>query len=357
MTIFKSALIAIGMILTPVVVLAQTPATAPAPVAAPTISAVDAKADAAAPAVAASVAATPATPVTSIGTSAPTNGVGQPISGAYGLQAQVTDIGQRAANMHNYILMPVMTVISLFVLGLLMWIIVRYRRAANPVASKTSHNTFIEVVWTLIPVLILVGISIPSISLLAAQYKPAPANAVTLKAIGNQWYWTYEYPDYGLEITSNMLSESDAKAKGEPVQLAVDNRVVLPVGTPIKLLTTGADVIHSWAMPAFWIKMDAVPGRINETSFTIAKTGVYYGQCSELCGDRHGFMPIGVEVVSKEDFEKWVRAKGGKMPGDAPAAAAPAAVAPTTAAALTPAAPVAAPVTETAAAPAAAAKN
>lgn len=356
MTILKSALIAIGMILTPVAVLAQTPATAPAPVAAPTISAADAKADAAA----APVAAAPAAPVTTIGTSAPVDGVGQPISGAYGLQAQVTDVGQRAANMHNYILMPVMTVISLFVLGLLLWIVVRYRRAANPVASKTSHNTFIEVVWTLIPVLILVGISIPSISLLAAQYKPAPSNAVTLKAVGNQWYWTYEYPDHGIEITSNMLPEAEAKAKGEPVQLAVDNRVVLPVGTPVKLLTTAADVIHSWAMPAFWIKMDAVPGRINETSFTIAKTGVYYGQCSELCGDRHGYMPIAVEVVSKEDFEKWVRAKGGKMPGDAPAAAAPAAAALTTAAtaaAPTPAAPVAASVTEAAAAPAAAAKN
>lgn len=349
------------MILAPVAVLAQTPATAPAPVAAPTISAVDVKADTAAPAVAAPVAATPAAPVTTIGTSAPVDGVGQPIPGAYGLQAQVTDLGQRAANMHDYILVPMMISISLVVLGLLFWIIVRFRRAANPVASKTSHNTFIEVVWTLIPVLILVGISIPSISLLAAQYKPAPANAVTLKAIGNQWYWTYEYPDHGIEITSNMLSKEDAKAKGEPNQLAVDNRVVLPVGTPIKLLTTGADVIHSWAMPAFWIKMDAVPGRINETSFTVAKTGVYYGQCSELCGDRHGYMPIGVEVVSKEDFEKWVRAKGGKMPGDAPAAAPPPSAAPaaaqTSAAAPTPAAPVAAPVTEAAAAPAASAKN
>jgi cytochrome c oxidase subunit II len=346
MTILKSALIAIGMMIAPAALMAQAPATAPAPVAAPAISAVDTKTDAAAT----PVATAPAAPVTKIGTSSPVDGIGQPVAGAYGLQPQVTDIGQRAADMHNYILMPVMTVISLFVLGLLLWIVVRYRRAANPAASKTSHNTFIEVVWTLIPVLILVGISIPSISLLAAQYKPAPSNAVTLKAIGNQWYWSYEYPDHGIEITSNMLSKADALAKGEPDQLAVDNRVVLPVGTPVKLLTTAADVIHSWAMPAFWIKMDAVPGRINETSFTVEKTGVYYGQCSELCGDRHGYMPIGVEVVSKEDFATWVRAKGGKMPGDAPPAA-------PTAAAPTPAAPVAAPVTEAAAAPAAAAKN
>jgi cytochrome c oxidase subunit 2 len=227
-----------------------------------------------------------------------------------------------------------MAVISLFVLGLLLFVMARFRRAANPTSSKTSHNTVIEVIWTLVPVLILVGIAVPSISLLAAQFKPAPANAVTLKAIGNQWFWSYEYPDYGVSFDANMLSDEDAKAKGEPRLLAVDNRVVLPVNTPIKLVTIGNDVIHSWAVPAFWIKMDSVPGRLNETTFTVEKTGVYYGQCSELCGDRHGFMPIGVEVVSKEDFASWVRAKGGKMPGDA--AAAPAASAT--------AAPVAAPI-------------
>jgi cytochrome c oxidase subunit II len=170
--------------------------------------------------------------------------------------------------------------------------------------------------------------------LLAAQFKPAPAGAITLKAIGNQWYWVHNYPDHGVEITSNMLPEAEAKAKGEPRLLAVDNRIVLPVNTPIRLLTTANDVIHAWAIPAFWIKLDAVPGRINETSFTVEKTGVYYGQCSELCGIKHGFMPIGVEVVSKEDFATWIRAKGGKMPGEVvPAAAAPAA---------TPAAPAAA---------------
>ena len=223
-----------------------------------------------------------------------------------------------------------MVIISFFVLGLLFWVVARFRRAANPVASKTSHNTFIEVAWTLIPVLILVGISIPSIKLLAAQYKPPPANAVTLKAIGNQWYWSYEYPDHGIELTANMLPKEEALARHEPDQLAVDNRVVLPVNTPIKLVTTATDVIHAWAMPAFWIKMDAVPGRLNETSFTVTKTGVYYGQCSELCGDRHGYMPIGVEVVSKKDFAEWVKAKGGKMPGEAaPAAPAAAVSAPT----------------------------
>jgi cytochrome c oxidase subunit II len=182
--------------------------------------------------------------------------------------------------------------------------------------------------------------------LLAAQFKPPTdivdakgnviAKVVTLKATGNQWYWTHNYPDLGVEVTSNMLPDAEAKATGEPRLLAVDNRIVLPVNTPIRLLTTANDVIHAWAIPAFWIKLDAVPGRINETSFTVEKTGVYYGQCSELCGIKHGFMPIGVEVVSQEDFAKWVRAKGGKMPGDAAPTAAPAA--PTA----TPAAPAAA---------------
>ena len=325
----KAAVIAIGLMLAPAPSMAQTStATTSAPVAA-------------APVATTTEAAKP-TPTT-IGTSRPDPMIGQPVAGKIGLQPQVTDLGIRAANMHDYILTPIMVIISLFVLGLMLWVSARYRRGANPEASKTTHNTFIEVVWTLVPVLVLVGIAIPSISLLAAQYKPAPANAVTLKAIGNQWFWEYEYPDYGVKVTSNMLSDADAAAKGEPKLLGVDNRVVLPVGTPVKLITTANDVIHSWAVPAFWIKMDAVPGRLNETSFTVEKTGVYYGQCSELCGIKHGFMPIGVEVVSKADFETWIRAKGGHMPGEekaAPAAAstaaaetAPAAAAPANAAA------------------------
>jgi cytochrome c oxidase subunit II len=346
MKIIKPAFVALMMLFSAQGSFAQTPA---APITAPTAPPVEAKVAPAAvtpPATANAPtanavdakAAAPAQPVTTIGTSAPVDGIGQPVAGAITIQPQVTEIGQQALDMHNYILMPVMVVISLFVLGLMFWVVARFRRNANPVPSKTTHNTFIEVVWTLVPVIILVGISIPSIKLLAAQYQPAPANAVTLKAIGNQWYWSYEYPDNGVEVTANMLSDADAKARKEPAQLAVDNRVVLPVNTPIKLLTTANDVIHAWAMPAFWIKMDAVPGRINETSFTITKTGVYYGQCSELCGDRHGYMPIGVEVVSKEDFATWIRAKGGKMPGDeAPAAATPApAVAPAPTAAATP---------------------
>ena len=326
MTKFKPIIMTVCLLFAPAVAFAADTATmAPAPIAAPSLS----------PDAAVVTPSAAAAPVTTIGTSKSDPAIGQPIEGQIGLQPQVTKLGQQAAWMHDLILVPMMAVISLFVLGLLLFVMARFRRAANPTSSKTSHNTVIEVIWTLVPVLILVGIAVPSISLLAAQFKPAPANAITLKAIGNQWFWSYEYPDYGVSFDANMLSDEDAKAKGEPRLLAVDNRVVLPVNTPIKLVTIGNDVIHSWAVPAFWIKMDSVPGRLNETTFTVEKTGVYYGQCSELCGDRHGFMPIGVEVVSKEDFASWVRAKGGKMPGDK--AAAPAVT--------TAAAPLAAPIT------------
>jgi len=250
--------------------------------------------------------------------------VGLPIDGRFGLQPQVTKNGEFAHWMHNDVLVPVITMICVLVLLLLAWVVFRYRRAANPVPSKTSHNTLVEVLWTLGPVVILVLIAIPSIGLLQAQFKPAPAGAVTLKAIGNQWYWTYQYPDHGgIEITANMLKEKDQVAPGErartdadgPRLLAVDNRIVLPVGVPIRLITTSNDVIHSWAIPAFWMKLDAVPGRLNETSFTIEKPGLYFGQCSELCGARHAFMPIAVQAVPPAQFAAWVAAKGGQMPG------------------------------------------
>ena len=250
-------------------------------------------------------------------------GIGQPTNGVYGLQPQVTPNGKFAHWMHNVVLVPTITAISLFVLALLAWVVFRYRRAANPVPSKTSHNTTIEVLWTLLPVLALVLIAVPSIGLLQAQFKPAPAGAVTLKAIGNQWYWTYQYPDHGgFEITANLLKEKGEAAAGErtrtdadgPRLLATDNRIVLPVGVPIRLITTANDVIHSWAVPAFWIKLDAIPGRLNETSFTIDKPGVYFGQCSELCGARHAYMPIAVEAVTPAQFAAWIRAKGGTMP-------------------------------------------
>jgi cytochrome c oxidase subunit 2 len=240
--------------------------------------------------------------------------VGQP-TGAWGFQPQVTPIGQEAAWFHNKILMPLITIISVFVLVLLLYVIIRFRRSANPAPSRTTHNTVLEVLWTLLPVLILVGIAVPSIRLLAHQYSPPKAD-LTIKATGNQWYWTYTYPDHGgFEIVSNGLKDADAKARGEPRLLAVDERMVVPVGATVKMIVTAADVIHSWGVPAFWVKMDAVPGRLNETWFKTDRPGIYYGQCFELCGARHAYMPIAVEVVPRAQFAAWVAAKGGTMPG------------------------------------------
>ena len=253
---------------------------------------------------------------------APEAGIGVP-DGRRGLQDQVTEIGQQAADFHDNWLLVLCVVISVFVLGLLAYAMIRFRRSANPEPSRTSHNTLIEVLWTIIPVLILVAIAVPSIKLINAQYSPPPAD-VTVKVIGNQWYWTYEYPDHGgIELVSNMLKEQDEVAEGEryrtdadgPALLAVDERIVIPAGKTVKFLVTSADVIHSFAVPAFWTKMDAVPGRINETWVKVDRPGVYFGMCSELCGARHGYMPIAVEVVPEEQFNAWVASKGGSLPG------------------------------------------
>ncbi len=242
---------------------------------------------------------------------------GQPENWGWTFQPQYTENGETALFLHNAILMPIIVIISLFVLGLLLWVIAKYRRGAHPVPSKTSHNATLEVVWTLVPALILLGVAIPSINLIRAQYKPAPADAITVKATGWQWYWTYSFPDNGdFEITSNMMDEAEAKAKGFPGQLEVDNRLVLPVGVPIRLQTTAADVIHSFAVPSLWFKLDAVPGRINEKVLTIKEPGIYYGQCSELCGARHGYMPIAIEAVPMARWQQWVTSQGGTLGGD-----------------------------------------
>ncbi|QMW22640.1 cytochrome c oxidase subunit II [Sandaracinobacteroides saxicola] len=277
---------------------------------------------------------------------APTPGIGQP-DGGWDLQTPVTPIGKEAASLAQHVLDPLMVAISLFVLGLLAWVVIRYRAAANPTPSTTTHNFTIEVIWTLLPALILVFIAVPSFRLLANQYDPPKAD-VTIKATGHQWYWSYEYPDYG-DISFDALPK-EAKELGPndgPLHLEVDNRVVVPAGATVKMLITAADVLHSWAMPAFWVKMDAIPGRITETWFKVDRPGVYYGQCSELCGTKHGFMPIAVEVLPREKFLDWVRMKqkeGGITPvgpgiaAPVSAAAAPAAAAPAAPAAETPAA-------------------
>jgi len=297
---------------------------------APQLGFADAPANVAAPTAivtpAASNVATPAEPAHA----KPVDGIGQPVSGYIGLQPQVTENGRFAAWMHDWLLLPLITFISLFVLGLLFLVMIRFRRAANPVSSKNSHNTVIEVIWTLVPALILMVVFVPSLKLLLAQYAKVGADALTVKVTGNQWYWSYKYPDNGdFEIVSNMLSDEQAKAAGEPRLLGVDNRLVVPVNTPIKVITTSADVIHSFVVPAFWTKMDAVPGRLNETSFKADKVGVYYGQCSALCGARHAYMPIAVEVVPQATFNQWILAHGGKLKGvaAAPATAAAAPVA------------------------------
>ncbi len=249
---------------------------------------------------------------------------GAPESGALTFQEQFSADGEFALFMHDAILMPIITAICLLVLALLIWVVVRYNRRANPVPSKTSHNTLIEVIWTVVPVLLLVVIAIPSITLLARQYESPPADALTVKATGYQWYWGYTYPDNGgFEVISNMLDEGEAIARGEPAQLAVDNRMVVPAGEPIRIQVAGADVIHSFGIPSLWFKIDAVPGRINERMLFIKEPGIYYGQCMELCGARHAYMPIAIEAVPRPRFEAWVRSKGGTLGEPDPTAPAP----------------------------------
>jgi cytochrome c oxidase subunit 2 len=336
-TFLKLFAIAAAFGMAPATALAATHAPA-APAPAPPASASSAPAasdqggnSAAAPAAPAAAAPAPL---------APTHGIGQPTAEDYGLQQPVSPIGVRGLWFHDWILMPLIIVISVFVLFLLLWVCFRYRRGANPVPTRNTHNTFLEIIWTGLPVLILVAIAVPSIDLLHAQYDPPRAD-LTVKVTGNQWYWSYEYPDMGINFDSNILTDDQARTRGEPRQLAVDNRMVVPVGAVVKVITTASDVIHSFGVPALWIKMDAVPGRLNETWFRADRPGVYYGVCYELCGARHGYMPIAVEVVSREAFAQWAASRGGHMPGARPAAPAPAAppatVAATEATASTPA--------------------
>ena len=302
--------------------------------------------------------------------------MGQPTPGGIGLQPAASPLKHEAHIFHDAILMPIITAICVLVLGLIIWIAVRYNAKSNPVPAKWSHNTLIEIIWTVLPVMILVGISLFSFRLLFA-YHDMPTPDLTVKATGNQWNWAYEYPDQGIaEYISAMLPEDEARAQNVPYRLAADEPIVVPVGKTVRVLVTAADVIHAFALPAFGLKTDAVPGRVNETWFRAERTGVFYGQCSELCGVDHAFMPIQINVVTQAEFEAWVVSKGGSMtprtaeeaPGGTTAqvaagttgaatttdAAAPAAI-PTAQTATTPAASAttAAPATAPAAAPAA----
>ncbi|MBA4788339.1 MAG: cytochrome c oxidase subunit II [Pseudomonadota bacterium] len=253
-------------------------------------------------------------------------GMGQPSDWQINLQGAATPVME---NIHsfNIFLLVIITAIVLFVMVLLAIVMVRFNERANPVPSKTSHNTLIEVAWTVVPVLILVAIAIPSFRLLHQELH-IPEPDMTVKVTGHQWYWSYEYPDNGgFGFDSLMVAEKDLKP-GQPRLLAVDNEVVVPVNKTVRIQVTAGDVIHSFAVPSFGVKIDALPGRLNESWFKATREGVYYGQCSELCGRDHAFMPIAVRVVSEDQFNAWVaqaKQKYSAAPAPTSVAAAPAA--------------------------------
>ena len=223
-----------------------------------------------------------------------------------GFQAAASPVMEQIEDFHR-LLVWIIVAVCLFVLGLLVWIVIKYRAGANAVPSKVHHNTLLEVAWTLIPVIILVFIAVPSFRLLYFE-AAVPKPDVTIKAIGKQWFWTYEYPGSaaGFTFDSLGLSDADAAKANKPRLLGTDNAIYVPVNKVIAVDTVGADVIHSWAMPQMGVKMDAVPGRTNHTWFKATQTGVFYGQCSELCGARHAYMPIELQVVSEADYAAWL---------------------------------------------------
>jgi cytochrome c oxidase subunit 2 len=231
-------------------------------------------------------------------------GSGQPTNWQLGFQQSATPVMDNITWFHDFLLI-VITLITIFVLALLVIIAVRFNAKANPTPSRTTHHTLLEVAWTVIPVVILVAIAVPSFRLLFFQLT-IPQADVTIKATGKQWFWTYNYPDHGkFEFDSLMVQQKDLKPD-QPRLLAVDNEVVVPVNKVVRMQVIGADVIHAFAVPSFGIKIDAIPGRLNETWFKAEREGVYYGQCSELCGKDHAFMPIAVRVVKEADFNAWV---------------------------------------------------
>ena len=222
-----------------------------------------------------------------------------------GFQPAGSPIMETIHGFHNYIFV-IITIITIFVLALLVWCILRFNSKANPVPSRTSHNTVIEVIWTVVPVLILLIIAIPSFRLLYDK-ETTPSDAdITVKAVGYQWYWGYEYPDNGDFAFNSIMLQEDELQEGQPRLLAVDREMVVPAGQTIRLIVTAADVIHSFAMPTFGLKVDAIPGRLNEAWFRADQPGVYYGQCSEICGRDHAFMPIAIRVLPQADYDAWL---------------------------------------------------
>lgn len=241
-------------------------------------------------------------------------GVGVPVKGGFYLQESVTPVMDDLTTVYNLVSYIIAGIVA-FVLGLMAYIMIRFREKANPVPSKTSHNTLIEVIWTIAPVLILLVIAVPSMQLLYLQDR-LPETEVTVKAVGNTWNWEYSYPDHE-EIDSfvaNPLDKTQSTEAGKPYLLATDAALVVPVNTKVKVLVTSVNNMHAWTVPSFGIKMDAVPGIINETWFEVYEEGTYYGQCSEICGIRHYYMPIEVKVVSKDAYARWI-ANGGSFDG------------------------------------------
>ena len=228
----------------------------------------------------------------------------QPKDWQLGFQNPASDGMRDIVNFHNNLLLPVIIAISVFVLFLMIYTCIRFRESKNPVPSKTTHNVAVEVLWTLIPCLILIVMAVPSFKILYKQ-DTIPKADLTVKAVGYQWYWGYEYPDENIIFESYMIKEDELK-ENQPRLLTVDNEVVVPVNKVVKVLITANDVLHAWALPSFGVKRDAVPGRINETWFKAEKVGTYYGQCSELCGIQHAFMPITVRVVTDEEYAIWL---------------------------------------------------
>ena len=228
----------------------------------------------------------------------------QPFDWQLGFQKAASESMRDIVNFHNNLLLPIIIAISVFVLFLMVYACIRFRASANPIPSKRTHNVAVEVLWTLIPCLILIVMAVPSFKILYSQ-DAIPKADVTVKAIGYQWYWGYEYPDQNIYFDSYMIEDKDLK-ENQPRLLAVDNELVVPVNKVIKVMITANDVLHAWALPSFGVKRDAVPGRINETWFKAEKVGTYYGQCSELCGIKHAFMPIEVRVVTDEEYEEWL---------------------------------------------------
>jgi cytochrome c oxidase subunit 2 len=258
----------------------------------------------------------------------------QPVDKGLGLQPPVTEVARDITFFHDLVLLPVIVAISVFVAGLLAYCIIRFNKKANPVPAKFTHNTTIEIIWTFIPVLILVGISLFSFPLLYKEDQTPAKYDMTLKVTGHQWYWSYEYPDYdGLGFDANMLAKDEATAAGKPYLLGTDNAVIVPVNKIVRVQVTASDVIHSWSMSSFGVKMDAVPGRLNEAWFKVEKPGTYFGQCSEICGVKHAYMPIEIKAVPQAEFDAWIASQKSAATGSTnPAAAQFAANAPSTAA-------------------------